>query len=225
MAVHGPAADRHRVRKTALHQVLLLEQVISQQAAAAALAGHHPHPVHRPMLAVGELAAVLDVVPHAHHDGQQLEANALVVGDDFVIAAPLDPPVAVLPARDRPVLQLLLGDFARPRRRRERHRVVIQARGEQNAGAQRAILRLLRRQRFAELGARFAARAHFGAGLQAETRIARAVAEHAGANAVEMLALVAARGHFGDACRPSRVAEKTVVSSSSVMFGSLTTLS
>jgi hypothetical protein len=56
----------------------------------------------------------------------------------------------------------------------------------------------LRRQRLAELGARFTAGAHFGAGLQAETRIAGAIAEDAGAHTVEMLALVAARGHFGD---------------------------
>src|ERR1035438_4039157 len=107
MAVHGPPADRHRVRKTALHQILLLQQVVPYQAAAAAPARHHPHPVHRPVLAVGELAAVLDVIPHSHHDGHELETNAFVVGDDIAVAAPLDPPVAVLPTRDRPVPQLL----------------------------------------------------------------------------------------------------------------------
>ena len=55
------------------------------------------------------------------------------------------------------------------------------------------------RERFAEFGAAFASGAHFGAGFQSEPRIARAIAVDAGAYPVEVLALVAARGDFGDA--------------------------
>ena len=40
--------------KLALHQVLLREHVIAQQPAAAAFAGHHPHPVHRPVRLSGK---------------------------------------------------------------------------------------------------------------------------------------------------------------------------
>src|SRR5207248_3349773 len=108
MAVHRPAADRDRVGETALHQVLLLENVISHQSTAAAFAGHHPDPVHCPVAAVRKIAAVLDVIPYAHHDGEQLEPYALVIGDHVVVSAPLDPPVAVLPTGDRAMTQLLL---------------------------------------------------------------------------------------------------------------------
>src|SRR5437899_5615555 len=116
-----------------------------------------------------------------------------------MIAAPLDPPVAVFPTGDRPMLQLLFGDFARPRRRSERHRVVVEARCKQDAGTEGSIFRFLRSQRFAELGTRLTARLHIGAGLQAEARIAGAITKHAGADAVEMLALVTARRHLRDA--------------------------
>ena len=199
MPVHRPAADGHRVGEAALHQVLLPEQIVAHHSPAAAPAGHHPHPVHGPMPAVRELARVLDVIPNPHHDGQQLEADALVIADHLAIAAPFDPPVAVLPTRHRAVPQLFLGDFARPHGRGERHRTVMQPRRKQDAGAQRALLRLIRRQRFAELPAPFAARAHFRARLKAETGIACAIAVHRRADAVEMFALVAARRHFGNA--------------------------
>ena len=86
--------------KLALHQVLLRQDVVAEQAAAAAFAGHHADPVHPPVAAVRKIAAVLDVVPHAHHDREQLEADPLVVRDNVLVAAPFDPPVAVFPARD-----------------------------------------------------------------------------------------------------------------------------
>ena len=91
MVVHGPAADGHRVVEVALQQIVLREDVIAQHPPAPAPPRHHADPVQREIGAAGKLAAVLDVVPHAHHDGEQLEADALVVADGIDVAAPLDP--------------------------------------------------------------------------------------------------------------------------------------
>ena len=47
---HPPMATASSKRP--LHQVLLRQDMVAQQAAAAALAGHHAHPVHAPRCAL-----------------------------------------------------------------------------------------------------------------------------------------------------------------------------
>src|SRR2546430_17486053 len=88
MVVHGPAADRDGILKPPAHQILLSQNVVAHQSAAAAFAGHHPDPLHRPIAAVRKVAAVLDVVPNAHYDGEQLKADTLTIVNDVLIAAP-----------------------------------------------------------------------------------------------------------------------------------------
>ena len=199
MRVHGPSANGYGILETSAHQVLLRQNVIARQPAAAAPPGHHPDPVHGPVFAIGAIAAVLDVVPHAEHDGEQLEADPLVVSDNVMVSAPFNPPVAVLPGIDGTAEQLLLADLARPFGGRERHGVVVQAGGKQDARSQRQTIGLFGRERLAELGARLPSGAHLGAGFQAQTAIPRAVAENPGADAVDVFALIAAGRDFGDA--------------------------
>jgi len=145
------------------------------------------------------VAAVFDVVPDSQSDGQQLVPDALVVADRVQMAAPLDPPVAVFPAGDLAEPQVLARHFARPGRRRERHGAAVVARGEQDARAERFAVGFLRREAFAELGASFAAGAELGARLDSEARIACRIHVQGGPDAVNVLALVAARQHVADA--------------------------
>ena len=137
MRIHGPSADRHGIGEVALHQVLLRQHMIAQQSAAAAFAGHHADPIHRPVAAVGEIAAVLDVVPDAHHDGEQFEPDAFVVVDDVLVAAPFDPPIAVFPGVDLAMINCCLVILRAHDGGGERHGLVIQPRSEQDAGAER----------------------------------------------------------------------------------------
>ena len=151
--VEPPAADGDGVLEVAVeaHQVLLGEDVVPLDPPALALAGDHADPVHRPVRGLGELAAVLDVVPDPGDDRQQLEPDALVVADRVDRAAPLDPPVAVFERGDRPEPEVLLLDLPGPLRGRVRHRPAEVAGGEQDAAAQGLARRLGPGQRLAEL--------------------------------------------------------------------------
>src|SRR5581483_11541026 len=97
MIVHGPAAVSHGVIEIARGEIVLRENVIPDNTAAASFARHHPHPIQSEIGGIRIVAAVLDVVPDAHHNREQFETNTLVLADDVAITAPFDPPVTVLP--------------------------------------------------------------------------------------------------------------------------------
>jgi hypothetical protein len=71
--------------------------------------------------------------------------------------------------------------------------------GEEQAGSQGFLVRLLHGQGFAELGTRLASRADLGAGLQGQAAVAGGVAKHFGADPVDLLAAIAAGHDLGDA--------------------------
>ena len=165
MIVHRPAADRHGIvkRAVAAHQIVLGQDMIAHNPPAPAFARDHPDPIHAPVGAGRLVAGVLDVIPHAHHDGEQFVPDAFVVADGVDLPAPLDPPVAVLPRVDRAKLELFASHLARPGRRPKRHRPTVIARGEENAAAQRLPVGLVEPERLVEFGLRFAPDPEVGA--------------------------------------------------------------
>ena len=200
MLVEIPAADADRVFHFAVqaHQVLLREHVIADQPPGFAFAGQHADPIERPIGRRGMLARVLDVVPDAQHDRQQFEADPLVVADGVDLAAPFDPPIAIFPGADAAEFELLVGDLAGPGGRHKRHRPAEIARGEQDAAALRLAVGRDRRQRFAELVARFVAGAHLGPGLQSQPAVAGAIAKQFGGDLIEVFGPVATGQHRFD---------------------------
>jgi hypothetical protein len=194
--VEAPAANAHAVVPPlpAALEVRLGLDVRAGQAAALALTGDHAHGLERPVLAVRALAGVLDPVPNAHHDPQQLEAQLLVLADHVEGAAQLDPPVAVLvgAAADAPEQQVVLGDLAGPGRSHEGHRAIVLARSEQDRAALGLVVTFLQSQGLAVGRPRLAPFAERGAGFQGQATVAGGVHVAVGRDRVERLGLVAA---------------------------------
>ena len=159
------------------------------------------------------VTAVLDVVPDPHHDGEQFETDSLAVVNEVALATPFDPPIAVLPTSRRAEPELFPIDLSRPDRRGEAHRTVVVAGSEENARTKCLLIGALGRERLAVFDLRLATGAKLGPGFETEPRIAGAVGEHRGADAIADLVAIARRQDADDApgihgCRVERGVEQ-----------------
>ena len=92
MIVHRPAAEGDQVLKLTLClNVMLGQHVVADVAAALTLAGQEADPFQLPILCV-MVAVVLDVIPDAEGDLEQIVADLLGIVDAVAVAAQLDPP-------------------------------------------------------------------------------------------------------------------------------------
>ena len=133
MCVDGPAAIGDSIGKgTRSDEVVLGEDVLTDEAAALALARQEADPLQGPMRSV-DVGVVFDEVPHAERDGEQFVADRLVVLDGVEAATPLDPPVAVFEAEIEsalsigPKFEIARRETPHPRRCHKRHRAVMLA--------------------------------------------------------------------------------------------------
>ena len=99
------------------------------EAAALALAGQEADPLERPVGGRrGEVGLVLNVVPDAQRDGEELVADALVVLERIKATAPLRPPVTILQSKVEPrpaewsQAKIRLLEAPHPQRRYKGHR-------------------------------------------------------------------------------------------------------
>ena len=185
VVVDLPAAVGDDVREVAagLH-LALREHVVAEVASALALAGERADPLESEVaVLLPLLALVLDPVPHAVGDREELVAVPLRVADRVVRAADLDPPVVVVrrvgAAVEDPAPHVRRGEVDRPRRRREVLRRLELHRLQEDRVAHRAGVGLGRRLALAVFGARLAADAVVGAGERREDGVAGAVGEEA----------------------------------------------
>ncbi len=127
------------------------------------------------------------------HDGEQLEADPLIVVDRVELHHPIRATNSHIPTIGcRRLTELFLRDRAGPLRWRERHRAIVLSGREEDGRTERLLVRSLGCQWFTEFTPRFAAVAHFGVCLQTQPAVARAIAVDMGADLVEVFRLVTA---------------------------------
>lgn len=126
MIVHRPAAVGDLVAENPRgKQIVFIQHVIADIAAAFPLAAEETHPVERPVVAV-ELPAVFDVIPHAVRQRQQFGFDLLGVPRNVLLAAEFHPPEIIRPenaaaVRIHTVAEFFLRQFSGERRGREGH--------------------------------------------------------------------------------------------------------
>ena len=120
---------------------------------------------------------VFHVIPNPQRDTQQLVANRLVVLDGIELPAPLEPPVAILVAVNRPVFEIRRPELPHPIRRSKRLGRVVFPTGEQNGAAQRLAIRHRLRQRLAVIIPRFAPDVKIRPRFRPEPAVSRAIRE------------------------------------------------
>src|SRR5688572_7078444 len=95
MRVDEPTAVGNRiVKRRRVQNVALRHHVLADKPAALAFSGQEAEPLERPVIGA-VAAAILDVVPNAQHDREQLVSDLLVRLDRIEVSAPLDPPITV----------------------------------------------------------------------------------------------------------------------------------
>src|SRR5215204_7192683 len=99
MIVHAPAPDANSIAELIAisHQIVLGQDVIADDAPAAAFARHHAEPIQSPGGAARMVTRVFDVIPNSQSDAQQLKTDALVVLDGVQLSTPFDPPIPEFP--------------------------------------------------------------------------------------------------------------------------------
>ena len=125
MDIHRPAAVGHGIVKDAVGaDVVFIEEVITDEAAALAAAGHGAHPVEVEVLRA-VVGLIFNMIPDAVEHLEKILVDLLALLNDILgVAAQLDPPVAGVDIRKLGQLVLRRVDGVRrrlPGRRRDRH--------------------------------------------------------------------------------------------------------
>jgi len=136
MIVKGPATDGHRVLRLAVLslEIVLGEEVIADQPAVLAFACRNP------IQSIAQFA-VSGWLPESSRNprrrgrSRELEPDAFVVADGVELAAPLDPPVAIVPGADRRNRSISWVTW-RASAAAERHGASVIAGGEEDAAAE-----------------------------------------------------------------------------------------
>jgi len=152
MIVHGPPAIRDDVRKGPPRlNVALGDDVVSDVAAALALAGQEPDPVQNPVLRA-VVAAVLHMIPYAVDDLEQVVPQHFGVVNGVGLAPEFDPPPVRAGERVVAVRDLFVrGVDVRPVRRHKCLRAVRLASLQEEAHPHRVAIGDLGGDGFAEL--------------------------------------------------------------------------
>ena len=178
MGVHEPAAVGDRVVEAVRPEDVVLGQAVGTvEAPRLTFARDGADPFQTPVGGLGKFAGVLDVIPHAERDAQELVADLGVVLEGVELPAPLKPPVAVFKALDRTQLEILLAETAHPRGAHEGLRRVVPAAGQENGAAQRLAIGDLLSERLVVIVPGLAADVIVGPRLGPEAAIARAIGE------------------------------------------------
>ena len=185
VVVHGPAAVGDDVREipTFRLDVQLGEEVVAHEAAALPFAGKEADPVQDPVVRA-MVAPVLDVVPDAESDLEELVAELLLVVDGVIHAADFEPPEILVAGHGMaafgqfPVVIVAVG----PGRRNECLWPVGLARLDQAGKAHGPFVGLFRGDRLAELVPALAAHAELRAGHGPDHAVPGAVGEQARAH-------------------------------------------
>lgn len=95
MDIHRPAAVGHGIVKDAVGaDVVFIEEVITDEAAALAAAGHGAHPVEVEVLRA-VVGLIFNMIPDAVEHLEKILVDLLALLNDILgVAAQLDPPVA-----------------------------------------------------------------------------------------------------------------------------------
>ncbi len=144
------------------------------------------------------MAGVLHVIPDAERDAQQFVADDFVVRDRVELATPLEPPVAVLKAVDRAMVELVPGELAHPVRRDEGLRRRVLATRDEDRAAERLRVGLDGSEAFAVFRLALAAHAQIGPGLKTQAGIPRAIRKVPARDLEDFLGGIAQHGYGGD---------------------------
>ena len=202
--VDRPTPEAHGVVVALLlDDVPLVKEEVALEAAALALAGDRAHPLQRQVRRLGEVAAVLEVIPHRVHHPPQLPLDLLGGVHGVEAAAVLDPPqlAAVLLRVERAVPRDSLDVVEGEGRLHERHRLAHVLRVEVQRVAEQAAVRLVGREALVELFSRLGSDPEGRAREEADDAVARGVEEPRRPHPVARGVLAAERCDGGDPVR------------------------